>query len=465
MKRSHVSLKRLGLVLPMIVVLGSLLITPNVGSISAHDGHAFFSLGFQPIGVAATPDRLLVTSCDGSAIKVWSLDSAGSPSLFATVNTGGCLEPDIAIAPPTPGFVPATPPFFPSSNAAGYFSNFVYVTQPPSTGDQFRIREISLDGTVNLTPVAQVTCAPPNYVNITFDRVGGFGVHGILLITCTTGKVWKKTATGPLTLVADVGEFIEGPDVAPISFSLCPGCLFVGSLSADRVFSVSPTGNVRRRDRWRDANGVDFVPAFKCDYRTSGRTYFSAGDFVLGQILTFPRTAFTGLSGLAALVTKGIGTLGDANGIGKLTSDGRITAFEQFFGNHKRSAFVDCSVATLVITDVEPGQDSNIINLSSGGLVVVVLFGGPNFDTANVVINPPFTPTFGQTGNEQSLHHAAQGRRDNNGDGSLDLELHFRIPKLCSNAPCDPNMQQPAQWVMKGQYIGPSGDPEFESGD
>lgn len=450
-----------------------LVLSPSFSISSAHQGEITFGITGSPVptGIAVTPSRFLVARCAGTSIELLSLsaDSAGfaTPTSFASIS-GGCVDPDVALAPITPNFSAGTNDF-PTLNAAGFQNNYAYVTQRTPSGGLL-IREVSETGFVTPTPFATIAGCPAPYTgDIVFSQVSppagtGFGPHGTMLVVCANGmvfKVIKVASSGVVSTVATANVSpIEGGGVAPLTFGVCPGCLFVGASGADFVYSISPSGQVKKVARWPAANDVDFVPGFKCGFQNSSYTYFSI--LSPSSITKWPIAAFSGKSNTAALVTRSFGAIGQ-DGIGLLTAarGGSITNFEPFDGGRPASQFVDCNGSTLVNIDVDPSSDLNIINLDSGGLVVVVIFGSAVVDV-NTINQSPTVLTFGYTGNEQSLDHCAQGRKDDNGDGYADLECHFRIALL--GVPT-PHPAQPINWILRGTYGGPSSDPPFEGGD
>lgn len=444
-----------------------------------------FEVSGDPVltGIAVTPSRMLVARCTGSPpstadIQLLSLapnsggEAAATP--FASIS-GGCVDPDVALAPISPNFS-STTNAFPTLNKAGFHNNYAYVTQRTALGPLL-IREVSHpnpDGTGTvldtLEPFAAIDDCPAPYTgDIVFSQVDGtgFGPHGTMLVVCSNGKVFKVTSAGVDSTVADSNVSpIEGGGVAPLTFGACPGCLFVGASGADFVYSISPSGQVKKVARWPDANDVDFVP-FKCGgFQNSDYMYFSILNSDPTSIAKYLTSFFTGKSDKAALVTRAFGATGQ-NGIGLLTAarGGSITNFESFDFGRRASQFVDCNGSTLVRIDVDPSSDLNIINLDSGGLVVVVIFGSAILDVSTIDQSRtgPNALTFGYTGNEPSLDHCARGRKDDDGDGYADLECHFRIPLL--GVPTNPVPQQPIDWILRGTYGGPSTDPHFEGGD
>ncbi len=455
MKRSSQKASRAALAALVILAFGSLLGGPQVGTTTGHLGEAPFVSVVEPVGVSATPGRLLVTHplC-GDPSEVLSIDSSGAVSVFATLSPRGnaCFEQNVAVAGPAD----PSRPGFPSPTRGGFPSNFAYVTRGP------KILQITLDGTVSLFTTIP-SCVQSSETGITFDRVGSFRWN--MIVVCSSGKVWQVTATGAVTLIADVAEAlglasvrIENPDVAPLSFTPYGGQLFVAAEDLGKVLAVSPSGVVSMVASWSSAEGVNFIPLNKCNFGTSDGSFFTAifrsAKLGPGTIYRFPLTAFAGKSG-SALVTSESGP-----GIGLLTStSGTITTgtFHESIGRHEGSVFVDCTVPLLLKIIVKPGSVPHTIDPKTEPKVPVAILSSAIFNAVKDTVQSSIR--VGVTGTENSV--ASCSATDVNKDGRLDLLCQAVTRKLGITTPG----VYSGPLVLKLTYNAPGGDPVGEGSD
>ena len=76
-----------------------------------------------------------------------------------------------------------------------------------------------------------------------------------------------------------------------------------------------------------------------------------------------------------------------------------------------------------MIIDIKPGSYPNSINLKSKGVLPVAILTTDDFDTANV---DPGTVVFGSIGPESGATPVKYALEDVDGDGDIDMILHFR---------------------------------------
>ncbi|MFZ2951050.1 MAG: hypothetical protein WA003_16360 [Desulfuromonadaceae bacterium] len=79
--------------------------------------------------------------------------------------------------------------------------------------------------------------------------------------------------------------------------------------------------------------------------------------------------------------------------------------------------------APSIFINIKPGSFPNSINPRNRGKIPVAILSTPTFN-APATINPT-SPTFGRTGNEQSLAFCNSSPQDVNGDGIPDMVCHF----------------------------------------
>ncbi|HQR38085.1 MAG TPA: hypothetical protein PLF26_06740, partial [Blastocatellia bacterium] len=150
----------------------------------------FFASVAEPIGIAVTTDRVLVTHpyCQpiGVPEDVLQIDPTGAVSVFATLppRTIDCAESYIAV----------------SSGMGSFAPGWVYIVQGGT------IYKISPDGSI-VAPWVTIPSLGSSHNDMTFDTVGSFGYD--LIVTGgtggSTGEVWRVSAAGTKTLVASVG--------------------------------------------------------------------------------------------------------------------------------------------------------------------------------------------------------------------------------------------------------------------
>jgi hypothetical protein len=448
--------KRFAVAVLAMSTCGLLFAGPLSSLTSGHVGETNFASVVEPIGIAATPGRLLVTRplC-GDPRQVLAIDDSGATTVFATLpSRGGCFEDYIAVAGPADPSLPG----FPSPTKGGFVSNDVFVTQGA------KILKISLSGVV--TTFATISSCGPSRTGITFDDVGTFGYA--MIVTCESGKVWKVNPSGAATLVADIAALlglatvrIENPDVAPSTFAPYGGHIVVAAEVLSKVFAVSPAGVVKAVAQWSGAEGVNAVPGGKCNTSGTGAAFFTAifkpAASGAGTIVRFPLSALEGLSG-RLLVTSGA-----TAGIGLLTSTGAATITPTLFhaniGKHEGSSFTDCVVPLILRIIVKPGSIPHTVNPTSSGTVPVAILSTSFYNALTDTVLSSIR--FGFTGTENSITSCNNSGQDFNGDGRLDLLCHGEAKKL--GIPGTDLYRGPL--IVKLEYIGPGGDPFGEGAD
>jgi len=430
----------------MVLVLASFLAGPHVGSTSGNLDDVAFAAIKEPVGVAATPGRLLVTHpfC-GDPRQVLSIESTGAVRVFATLppRGGGCFEEYIAIAGPAD----PTRPGFPSPTRGGFVSNQIFVTQGT------KIKKIAHDGS-SVTLFTTIPTCGNSHNGITFDHEGSFGFA--MIVTCAqSGQVWKVTSAGAKTLIATIPDFIENPTVAPLGFTPFGGHVLVAAESTNKVWAVSSSGAVSRVANWPGAEGVNAIPASKCTFATTGGAFFTA--ISPKHVAKFALGAFAGLSGRVLVTSENNG------GIGLLTSTGSgvtVTSFRSNIGKHEGSAFVDCAVPLLLKIIVDRSRDARHPETSeSKERIAVAILSSPIFDAVAQTIVPSIR--FGVTGTEKSIKSCEKRGFDVNGDGRKDLVCQAEIGKLGLR---DHKVQN-VPLILKLKYNAPEGDPDGEGRD
>ena len=478
--------RRLRVLVVLSLVVVSMLLGPGIGRTYAFHEATFAA---NATGLAVTPSRFLIVRCNGNEVKVLSVGANGSSTNFADTPDGtdgvvGCLNPSIAIPPSTDGHLGSG---VPRQNFAGFRSGYAYITQTTSTGTT--IYQIDLAGNVTEF-LSSVPCASStgHYADLVFQTVetntithqGPFGNHGLMFITCTNGKIWKvnDAATPGAVLIIDLLtqgiDNIQGPSQAPTGFTPASGYLCVASPTEGpgRVFCVNNAGGVVTvDDTWPDANGLDFFPG-TCTYEPGttgaaqgGNYYVSTPVSTVGTIFKYLPSPFKtppGSFANAALVTRA-GNNQPNKGLGKLTpaSGGTIAAYDAHPGKfHRDAAFVDCSIPTVVVVDVSPGEAGTVINQKSQGTVPISIVGSAAVPASSIV---PEDVRCGLTGTETgvvSYQIKDISGPDGNPDGIADFVGYFERTLL--GLPSEPSPYR-GFIVCRGTYNVES-DPRFDGG-
>lgn len=181
---------------------------------------------------------------------VGSVQRDGTGALYSTDLNGGNVQvfaPTVSLAPTS-----SAEHFVSSSLGLGGFpSRDVYV----ASGNG--VMHITNDGTSSDLFVSGLN---GSVRGITFDSIGTFANN--MLITTTSGDVYRVNSAGGVSLLASVGEDTEGLDVAPLGngFSTFDGYLIVASEGSGTLRAISPAGVVTPFAFVASAEELSFVP-------------------------------------------------------------------------------------------------------------------------------------------------------------------------------------------------------------
>jgi len=161
--------------------------------------------------------------------------------LYRTDLTGGNVQifaPTVAIAsnPSSEHFVAS------SLGLGGFPDRDVYVASGAG------IVHIDHAGTTGSPLVTSVDGVPGSVLGapvrgILFDAIGTFGND--MLVTTTSGQIYRIDSTGAATLLASVGEDTEGLDIAPTgAFGPYSGQLIVASEGSGLLRAITTTGTI-----------------------------------------------------------------------------------------------------------------------------------------------------------------------------------------------------------------------------
>lgn len=381
----------------------------------------YFAGVFQPVGVAATTERVLVThpGCISAEHpeEILQIDPAGNVSTFALLPPRDmiCAESYLAVAPGMGGWAPG----------------WVYVAQGG------KIFKIPPDGSM-VSLFAEIPSIGTTHNDMTFDTVGTFG-HDLIVTGGAVGgngEVWRVSATGTTMLVASVTEPIEGPDVAPMSFGPLGGQIFAAH-NDGIVYAIATDGTVTPVVTWPSCERVHFVPENLGSLGNTGLSFFGA-QWGTDSIIAYPATDFAGVAGEAIVTSEYDGH------VGMLSWNGSSYVIAPFFdvpAVWEGSDFVE-PVGTLIVpVDIHPTSCPNPINTNSNGVTPVAILGTATFDVRTIDpatvrlegvapvrhayedVATPFVPFTGRTDCREDCWTRGP-------DGMLDLTLKFETQQF-----------------------------------
>lgn len=165
---------------------------------------------------------------------------------------------------------------------------------------------------------------------------------------------------------------------------------------------------------------------------------FSPGSFVL--VSQLPSGAV--VLALNPAATETLQALIDLHG-----SDNLFLSMSLFAGIFNGGTVTVFSAVREISIDIKPGNEENSINPNGRGKIAVAILTTTDFDANTVDID---SLRFGATGSEASAEHAAFDDLD--GDGDLDLVLHFRTRE--TNIACGTDVALLRGTSLTGELIG-----------
>jgi hypothetical protein len=176
---------------------------------------------------------------------------------------------------------------------------------------------------------------------ITQDRACVFG--GDLIVTTTTGDVWRVSSAGvPTRLATHIAapNSFEGPTTVPNNPRYGPwaGTVLLGNEADHCVYSVTAAGKATCTNLGFDAEGVRIIPP--------GQSYFAV-DFADHAVVTAPASEFAGMVGDILVANEG-GVLQHVryDRVAKTFTSEQVAKIGQFEG----STFAPATVAVVTPT-------------------------------------------------------------------------------------------------------------------
>ena len=158
------------------------------------------------------------------------------------------------------------------------------------TGVAGRIARISPDGATVLNPWVTLPAEPGLMRgSLHIDRTGVWG--GDLIVVTTAGGVWRVTAAGVPTKVAQITTHLEGLVTVPddtTRYGPWAGKILIGAEAQTRIYSVSTSGSVTPYNLGIQPEDIEIVPA--------NENFFGV-DFGGSRLMGAPPSEFAGMVG------------------------------------------------------------------------------------------------------------------------------------------------------------------------
>jgi hypothetical protein len=324
--------------------------------VTSTDGGADFVNFTTPIGLAASPSRLLATN--GGCQQVCSISSGGGVSLYATLPVHPLgPQPDCEMMMVTsPGL-----PGFPRDTVYLAQANLIYQLPPfSSTPSLFATLPVSVLGGTLVDVHADLTIDDTG----AFNNVGPSMGTPKMIVTISQGPTTATPLATTIFLVDGAGNFstlvagfstrLEGPAVVPLSNGgSLAGKVLIGGESSGLMYSVDTTGTVTPiTNVLPSPESVEIVPPQLCTF--GGFPFFTIeyfSDFskIPPQFIEgVPLSSFSHVPAGSALVPtelveNSIGLITWSGGTPTFTPRGFdfTTPFVQFA--HEGSTFVTCT--------------------------------------------------------------------------------------------------------------------------
>lgn len=387
----------------------------QVTSVNGGVDFAPLSSPFQnPVGLSASPTRLLMTTA--GCANIWTISDTGivNPTPYAVIPPHPVLgspsldcEAKMATSPGLNGF--------PADTAYVVQGNLVYQLPPASNA-------LSLFATVPISALGATGTTFPEdvHADLTFDSTGAFNNVGPsvgtpkMIVTISQGiapsssnpfstTIWLVDSTGASTplLGSPFGTRLEGPSVVPMNDGgSLAGKIIIGGEFSGFLYSIDTTGTVTSLSSLLPSpESTEVVPPQLCTFGNGGNTFFTTqylASFDSRQnIQAYPPSSFTGSHGVTApagsilvpteLVNNSIGLVTFSGGVPTYTPGGFDTNTPFVSFAHEGSTFVTCLNSPGTGCPATKGFWKNAVKHPfPNSLAFPVKIGGVSYTAANL---------------------------------------------------------------------------------
>jgi hypothetical protein len=296
----------MGLLVGAVGLIGLLVSGLATSVAEAATGSSFSTTVSDPVGVAATPTALYVSTFGGANLDcntIYSISTGGVPTAYADLAQGGlapCDSDEIYLAvTPAPFGSFATGTLFAADGPN------IYDITPGGCGASSSC--VHLFATLPTLPDA--TAAGGSHTGLTFDPGTSFGGDLIAVgeNASNGGDVYVIPPSGTASLLVSIpanqaNEGLEAPSVLPAQWGPYAGDLLTVSDQSSDAFIITPGGTFSVITGLTGAEASAVVPASPCNY--GGSSYF-ASMFGVNVVEGYAPSQLSGLAGDVLVNTEG----------------------------------------------------------------------------------------------------------------------------------------------------------------
>ena len=222
-----------------LLITGLLAVHPAMASVT----FTTFVTGSSLIAGMGQEDTIAFNYAGNKFVGSVYVNGANNRQLYSTDLTGGSVQPFGVPLPEGSGEVVVGA----SLGRGGYPTGDIY-SSAENIGNIYHYSNAG--GAPAL--FASLPSGAGGIKQIFFDPGSGFG--GNMLVSTSSGGIYKVTSAGVVTQLANIGFLAEGMDIASSNYGQYAGQLLVASESSQQVYAIKADGTVKQLNL-RDGSG------------------------------------------------------------------------------------------------------------------------------------------------------------------------------------------------------------------